>query len=325
MSTIPVRLARCSLPFVLASIPACVGADPSANATGTQTIDCRQKPDADGDKECAAIDGKPRKLDCSGTAQTDQAVAAGCVRASPGQDDMCCPTSVHGATTSAGTTTLACRQKAGADTDSECTNHPGKPRKLDCSTETETDEALAAGCERTTPTSSDVCCSTNVTGTSVAPAPNDQAQATYTLQLEGSSDCTTLTDPPLTFGTFSPSAPVANGQSVNGGTASVVCSVKTSGTGFAVSALASVSGDSSLQLVGTLNATSPPGTLTGTFIFASGASFTRDGCVATYPSSGGIASGRVWVNVSCPPVAGASTIPDKCSISGEARFENCTQ
>jgi hypothetical protein len=59
---------------------------------------------------------------------------------------------------------LACEQKAGSDTDSDCTGHPGKPRKLDCDP-SETQAAVSAGCELTGPGASDVCCPLSVRGT----------------------------------------------------------------------------------------------------------------------------------------------------------------
>lgn len=60
-----------------------------------------------------------------------------------------------------------CRQKADADTTTDCANHNGNTRKLDCTTSEEQADAIAKGCvkEKETSTSSkDVCCPTTVTG-----------------------------------------------------------------------------------------------------------------------------------------------------------------
>lgn len=59
--------------------------------------------------------------------------------------------------------TLLCEQKAESDTDKDCVGMPGRPRKLDCEGE-QTAAAEAAGCVRTDPTDSDVCCPTTVNG-----------------------------------------------------------------------------------------------------------------------------------------------------------------
>jgi len=64
-----------------------------------------------------------------------------------------------------GDDTVACRQKAGADGDSDCDGHGSKTRKLDCDSQEQTDEALAAGCELEKEGDSDVCCPTSVSGT----------------------------------------------------------------------------------------------------------------------------------------------------------------
>jgi hypothetical protein len=59
---------------------------------------------------------------------------------------------------------LACRQKADSDTDSDCAGQSGKPRKLDCDGQAQTDAAVAAGCTPTKPGDSDVCCPLSVNG-----------------------------------------------------------------------------------------------------------------------------------------------------------------
>ena len=61
--------------------------------------------------------------------------------------------------------TLACRQKADADTGNDCAAHKGIPRKLDCDSDSAQQEALDAGCVAEKPGKSDVCCPTSVSGT----------------------------------------------------------------------------------------------------------------------------------------------------------------
>ena len=63
--------------------------------TGATTVNCQQKPDADGNPDCAGHPGKTRKLDCDAV-DTQSAVSAGCEPQSAGASDVCCPTSVSG-------------------------------------------------------------------------------------------------------------------------------------------------------------------------------------------------------------------------------------
>ena len=44
-----------------------------------------------------------------------------------------------------GSGSVSCRQKADADNNSDCTGFAGKPRKLDCDLDSQTNEAVAAG------------------------------------------------------------------------------------------------------------------------------------------------------------------------------------
>lgn len=137
---------------------------------GSSPIACRQKAGADTDADCAAKAGTPRKLDCDNETQTDQALTVGCVREKAGDNDVCCPTTVSGTTTPTSPgTTVQCRQKAGADAESDCAAQVGKPRKLDCDTAQQTQAAVAAGCTPTKAGDSDVCCPTTVGGVLEAP------------------------------------------------------------------------------------------------------------------------------------------------------------
>jgi hypothetical protein len=74
-------------------------------------------------------------------------------------------TSSTSSSSSGGTSTVACRQKDGADTDDDCAGKTGTPRKLDCSLASETQEAVNAGCVLEKAGGTDVCCPTTVTGT----------------------------------------------------------------------------------------------------------------------------------------------------------------
>lgn len=143
----------------------CSGSSTTTTGSGASaTVACRQKADADNNAECAGQAGKPRKLDCVDD-QTDQAIAAGCVRQKAGDRDVCCPTTIAGTPTTPAVTptTVACQQKPDADTGTSCASHPGKTRKLDCDAD-QTAAALTAGCEREKAGGSDVCCPTTITG-----------------------------------------------------------------------------------------------------------------------------------------------------------------
>ncbi|MCC6667006.1 MAG: hypothetical protein IT375_24870 [Polyangiaceae bacterium] len=63
-----------------------------------------------------------------------------------------------------GSGSVSCRQKADADNNSDCTGFAGKPRKLDCDLDSQTNEAVAAGCVLEKAGGSDVCCPTSVSG-----------------------------------------------------------------------------------------------------------------------------------------------------------------
>lgn len=135
--------------------------------TGGTTVSCRQKASSDVDSDCEDKPGKPRKLDCSSSTETDEAIASGCSRTNEGDSDVCCPLTISGTSDGApsGSKRLACRQKEDADGNAGCTVHEGKPRQLDCESEAETDEAIAAGCVREDEGDRDVCCSMTVRGT----------------------------------------------------------------------------------------------------------------------------------------------------------------
>ena len=66
---------------------------------------------------------------------------------------------------SSGGTSVPCRQKADSDTESDCAEQAGRPRKLDCDSGDATNAAVAAGCVPTKPGDSDVCCPLTISGT----------------------------------------------------------------------------------------------------------------------------------------------------------------
>jgi len=125
-------------------------------------VGCRQKDDADGNKDCVSFAGKPRQLDCDVQSQVDEAVAAGCVLQKPGSTDVCCPTSVSGQRE----VSLGCSEPADALTDSECAGTP-QGRKLDCDTAQLQQQGIGLGCRAESPGSTtdfDLCCRANVRG-----------------------------------------------------------------------------------------------------------------------------------------------------------------
>ncbi len=297
----------------------------SSGSGSGSTLACRQKADADTTNDCAAQPGRPRKLDCSGSTETDQAIAAGCVREKLGDSDVCCPTTISG-TPPGGTTiggppsgtSVLCKQKPDSDTGGDCAAYAGKPRKLDCDA-AQTSSALAAGCVRETPTGSDVCCPTSVLGvpsTTTTAVPQAIALVTLSGAAPGCSG------DPFAAGSFSPPTPIRNGDTQGTGKAAVTCSVTSSGSTFFVSGKVALGDGSSFSINGSLRSTPPPGALSGTLSSSLG-TFPRTGCTATYPTSGGIAAGRAWATLTCPPVAGA--FPNTCTITSQVKFENCTQ
>jgi hypothetical protein len=135
------------------------------------------------------------QVSCSAKLQGNSFVG-GCT----GDNDFSCsfeaqgktPICLGGAAPGASTgdiTTVACKQKEGADTDSDCAGVAGKPRKLDCDDD-QTNEAIAAGCTPTEPGDSDVCCPTSVQGQSEdGGGGGAQVSCTRGPNAESDSDC----------------------------------------------------------------------------------------------------------------------------------------
>jgi len=205
---------------------ACSGSNSGGSGPSTA---CKQKAGSDTDSDCTGQVGKPRKLDCSADADTDKAISLGCVRTKPGDKDVCCPTTITGITpsTSSGSGALECRQKDGSDTDSDCTSMAGKPRKLDCDSGTQTDAAIAAGCVRTKPGDSDVCCPLTISGTtSTSSSGGCTSGIDGNWKLSGSCGTTTCT------------------VSLSGCTAQVTCETGASLSGTVNGSVASLTGSS---------------------------------------------------------------------------------
>jgi hypothetical protein len=95
-----------------------------------------------------------------------------------------------------GAAPLACRQKADSDSDSDCSGQPGKPRKLDCDSAADTDAAIAAGCTRTKPGDSDVCCPTTISGTAPGASSASSVTCRQKPDADTESDCASQTGKP---------------------------------------------------------------------------------------------------------------------------------
>jgi len=146
--------------LMMASALGC-SADSRAPGAGG-SVSCRQKAGADTDSDCAGREGgRTRKLDCDSKAQSDEAIAAGCVAEKAGGNDVCCPTSVSGKTE---VQLAGCTEPVDTLTDSDCAG-TAQGRKLDCTTSAQQKAAIELGCRAESPGSAtdfDVCCPTHV-------------------------------------------------------------------------------------------------------------------------------------------------------------------
>jgi hypothetical protein len=141
--------------------------------------------------------------------------------------------------------------------------------------------------------------------------------------------------------------------SFNGGSVNLSCGVSSSGSGFNVSASASLGGTSgagSLSISGTFNATGQQTGICATFSRGDSGQFQTpsgtSGCTCTVdfkrpdgtggeskPGAGdgmGIASGKVWGYLNCPLLENrAQTLTggsyEQCAFVAEFRFENCSK
>jgi hypothetical protein len=105
---------------------------------------------------------KGMTMTCSGASSTKPCTANGACES--GACGAPIASGASGTSGASGSTSVACRQKADADDNEDCTAHAGKPRKLDCDA-SQTSAAVAAGCEPTKPDDTDVCCPVTVSGT----------------------------------------------------------------------------------------------------------------------------------------------------------------
>lgn len=143
-------------------------------------------------------------------------------------------------------------------------------------------------------------------------------QVTAVVTLSGAAGCS---GDVFTAGNFGGATPVRNGESQGGGTASVTC-VVAGDSSFAVSGKVTLGDGTSLTIGGTLRTASPPGSVSA-MLSKGQSSFTRTACTATYPTSGGIARGRVWADLEC--AATGTGVPGSCAATVKVKFENCTQ
>ena len=119
--------------------------------------------------------------------------------------------------------------------------------------------------------------------------------------------------------------PVPNGQSSNGATVTVSCSVAPQATGFAVSGDVSLAGQGSFTVSGTFDGTTQAQQdITASFGAANGdGSWMQSTCTVTFPNPGmGVAAGRVWAQVDCPTMVDGVT-HTQCDGSAQFRLENC--
>ena len=113
-----------------------------------------------------------------------------------------------------------------------------------------------------------------------------------------------------------------------GSAVQVSCSVTPSGSGFAVNATATRSGDTTggtVHIQGTFTASGEQQNITATFGNGVNGVYTEANCLADYTQSNmGVAAGRVWAVLGCPTLQleGQSNI---CAATTEFRFENCGQ
>ncbi len=156
-------LASCVLGLVV--LAACASDGDGVQGGSTPPLACKQKPGADGNKDCAEKVGTPRKLDCSSEGDTKAALAAGCVLEKTGGRDVCCPTTVSGSFGGGGASAFGdCTEPPDTLTDSDCKGTL-EPRKIDCTSAGAQSAGIARGCRKETPedaTDFDLCCPLDV-------------------------------------------------------------------------------------------------------------------------------------------------------------------
>lgn len=100
------------------------------------------------------------------------------------------------------------------------------------------------------------------------------------------------------------------------------CSVVPDGSGAFLVRGAVDAGAGQFELSGTF---APSGEITGVKVRASAPAgvYEASDCVVRYPQLGGVASGRVWGQLTCAKATSGQG--DACRIVAEFRFENCAQ
>jgi hypothetical protein len=118
-----------------------------------------------------------------------------------------------------------------------------------------------------------------------------------------------------------------DGDSVNGAGVAVNCKVSgNENDGFNVAAAVGLSGKGTITIGGHLTTARTAQPLTSVSFQSSEpyGPFTGTDCTAQFPSGGGIASGRVWLDLTCPTL-----VDDQhgktCKGSATLIFENCAQ
>jgi len=179
-------------------------------------------------------------------------------------------------------------------------------------------------------------------GASAASPPDAFVEATMGPGAGPGGSCA-LTSPQsvLSIGSTGAGRPmtVADGQSQNGHTAQVSCSVAAAGSGFDVKLHAAIDGG------GGFDVSSPAGAGAVTETGGQGISVTwqdpvlgtarEDDCSLAFtyagdavPASPAVAPGRIWAHVSCPNAAvspSSGTMAGTCDGEADFLFENCTQ
>jgi|HubBroStandDraft_6_1064221.scaffolds.fasta_scaffold817070_2 hypothetical protein len=136
-------------------------------------------------------------------------------------------------------------------------------------------------------------------------------------------------------------ATVTDGQKQMGAGVSVSCRVSASGSGFAVQANVALSGQGSIAILGTVDATSGGTNVSGSFLSENLGDFSSQACTITYtymgetvPASPPVAAGRIWGHLSCPASEDANILrtqadggtgPETCDTEADFRFEFCDE
>jgi hypothetical protein len=118
---------------------------------------------------------------------------------------------------------------------------------------------------------------------------------------------------------------VSNGDTQAGAKVAVQCRVAVDGPGYAVSAKATLGGDS-IEIAGHFQTQGVQPTIRAIFTRGDTGSFAEEDCTARYATNTnqGVATGRVWAVLDCPHAVFAAQ-SRTCLGTAEFKFENCTQ